>query len=110
MWRNWAVAGIPKFAMFPGASTEGKLATFTVHRGCLEFYLTTSNVVNIPIMKNNSYLSTTEARGYKTKELYNYPLIRLKMISFVLYQQASVVDKYELLFTIGILTKLLVVK
>ena len=82
MWRNWAVAGIPKFAMFPGASTEGKLATFTVHRGCLEFYLTTSNVVNIPIMKINSYLSTTEACGYKTKELYNYPLIRLKMISF----------------------------
>ena len=30
VWRNWAVAGIPKFAMFPGASTEGKLATFTV--------------------------------------------------------------------------------
>ena len=30
--------------------------------------------------------------------------------SFVLYPQASVVDKYELIFTIGILTKLLVVK
>ena len=54
-------------------------------RGCLEFYLTTSNFVNIPIVKSNSYLSTTEACWYKTKELYNYPLIRLKMISFVLF-------------------------
>ena len=27
VWRNWAVAGIPQFAMFPGASMEGKLAT-----------------------------------------------------------------------------------
>ena len=55
------------------------------YRGCLEFYLTTSNFVNIPIVKINSYLSTAEACGYKTKEVYNYPLISLKMISFVLF-------------------------
>ena len=69
MWRNWAVAGIPRaqFSMFPGASTEGKLATYLRFRGCLELHLTTSNFVNIPIVKIHTSLRLRLA-GIKQKK------------------------------------------